>query len=67
MIYDTIKFRKVGSERGVMSNGESDRLTKALKASWAMLYKAYQSQVFYAICTLKSSPIGLCRATSDLG
>lgn len=37
MIYETMKFRKVGSESGVMSRGESERLTRALNESCATL------------------------------
>ena len=37
MIYETMKLRKAGSDSGVMSRGESERLTKALNESCATL------------------------------
>ena len=37
-MYDTIKSRKEGSDKGPSVREESDKLTRALKASWAVAY-----------------------------
>lgn len=37
-MYDTMKLRKEGSDKGPSVREESDRLMRALKASWAVAY-----------------------------
>jgi len=44
IMYDITKFRNDGSERGATSNGESDRLTSARKASWATVSMTIRSR-----------------------
>ena len=41
IMYEIIKFKKGVSDRDGISSGESDKFTKARKASWAILYTRF--------------------------
>ena len=40
-MYEIIKFKKGVSDKDDISIGESDKFTKARKASWATLYNVH--------------------------